>query len=170
MEPDSTYPIMEVPQRVVFGEEIDFRNKEVPRELVVERLCFAAEYFDNVAIAIFGGKQGGVRGVGLVEQVIGSAFQTYDNEDLYPDPFEKAAAIFRGIVQGHPFTDANKRTGFLTTDYFLTRMGYIIRKDLSIDQVYDFCLAVSSGAIRNIAEITQTIRGFWQSPIPEGLE
>ncbi|MBI4491217.1 MAG: Fic family protein [Chloroflexi bacterium] len=34
-----------------------------------------------------------------------------------PDPFEKAAMLLRGITQGHPFYNGNKRTGFLPAAY-----------------------------------------------------
>jgi death-on-curing protein len=34
--------------------------------------------------------------------------------DLYPTPYEKAAAIGESIVKNHPFIDGNKRTGFLS--------------------------------------------------------
>lgn len=54
-----------------------------------------------------------MRSRGLVEQVVGAAFQTFERIDPHADPFERAAMRLRGVTQGHPFGDGNKRTGFL---------------------------------------------------------
>jgi death-on-curing protein len=37
-------------------------------------------------------------------------FQTAFGEETYPEAYQKAAALFHGIVNNHPFADGNKRT------------------------------------------------------------
>jgi death-on-curing protein len=127
----------------------------------VRRLHDAALVFNLLAISEFGGRSGKEREEGLTELLIGSAFQTFDGEDLYPDPFDKAAIIMRGIVQGHPFNDGNKRTGFLTTYFYLDRIGYPPVGRFSEDEVVDFCIALSKGAVREIEIIAAHIAYLW---------
>lgn len=76
-------------------------------------LSAAALYFNTLAVAEFGGRQGKVRQEGLVEQVAAAAWQTYTGVGPRPDPRDKAAVLWRGITAGHPFQDGNKRTGFI---------------------------------------------------------
>jgi len=40
-------------------------------------------------------------------------------QDLYPTLFLKAAALLQSLCLNHPFTDANKRTAWITTKRFL---------------------------------------------------
>jgi len=128
----------------------------------VRLLSTAAKYFNVVVVAEHGGRAGSVRQEGLVEQVVGAAFQTFGGHDPHPDPFEKAAMLLRGITQGHPFTDGNKRTGFLLAVYYLLVMGYPIPVQTDPDRVVEFCVSVSAGSIRDIDEIAGQLRSFWE--------
>ena len=67
--------------------EVDFTSTD-PESLpeIVRRLRDAALVFNLLAITEFGGRSGKEREEGLPEEIIGSAFQTFDGEDLYPDP------------------------------------------------------------------------------------
>jgi death on curing protein len=46
-----------------------------------------------------------------------------------PDVFRLAAAYASGVVRGHPFTDGNKRTGFVLCELFLELNGSQLRAD-----------------------------------------
>ena len=127
----------------------------------VRLLTAAATYFNVLAVSDFGGRSGPVRAEGLVEQVIGAAFQTFADADPHPDPFEKAALLLRGITQGHPFNDGNKRTGFLLAAYYLRRVGFSMPSSLPEDAVVDLCLRVSAGELRDIAPIAERLRQLW---------
>lgn len=116
-----------------------------------------------LAVAGYGGRMGGVREEGLVEQVVAAAFQTFEDFDPHPDPFEKAAMLLRGITQGHPFTDGNKRTGFLMASYYLEHMGFNRPPEFDRDAVVEFCLAVSAGRIRVVGEMAAALRTFWKA-------
>lgn len=96
-----------------------------------------------------------------MEQVVASAFQTFGSYDPHPDPFDKAAMLLRGITQGHPFTDGNKRTGFLMAVYYLKVMGYPIPYHAYNDHVVDFCVRVSAGDIRDAQEIAGELQRLW---------
>ncbi|SRR5579871_2343306 len=100
--------------RFYLSTPLDFAATDTEHVANTVRLLSAtAKYINNLAVSLFGGRLGSVREDGLVEQVVGAAFQTFGGVDPHPSPFDKAAMLLRGITQGHPFTDGNKRTGFL---------------------------------------------------------
>jgi death-on-curing protein len=125
----------------------------------VQVLTAAAIYFNLVEVPHLGGT---VRGDGLVEQIVGAAFQTFEGVDPHPGPFEKAAMLLRGITQGHPFVDGNKRVGFLLAAYYLRNVGYPLPARFHEDAMIEFCLQVAAGSIRDLQEITAMIRQFWR--------
>ena len=49
----------------------------------------------------------------ILESAIAGAFQTFDGQELYPTPFEKACHIAYTIIHDHPAKDGNKRLGML---------------------------------------------------------
>ncbi len=61
------------------------------------------------------------------------------------DLFALAAAYLYGITRNHPFSDGNKRTGFLAAYTFLFINGMIIEADQAV--VVAFVLSVSAGEI-----------------------
>ena len=56
-----------------------------------------------------------------------------------------AAAYLYGIVRNHPFSDGNKRTGFLAAFTFLYISGFLIDTDQA--SAVAFVLAVAAGEI-----------------------
>ncbi len=68
---------------------------------------------------------------------------TFGDEELYPTPVEKAAAIGESIIMNHPFVDANKRTGFLAMLAILDQAG--LKVVGSETERYEFVVAVASG-------------------------
>jgi death-on-curing protein len=127
----------------------------------VELLVVAAIFFSAIAVTEFGGHGGGVRARGLVEQVIGAAFQTYGLIDPHPGPFDKAAMLLRGITLGHPFNDGNKRTGFLVAAYYLEAVGIPVPVHMPVEAAVDLCLRVSAGELREPEAITGELRSLW---------
>jgi death-on-curing protein len=143
-------------------DEIDFHQTDTERTLAkVRLLSAAATYFNTLAVIEFGGRPGPQREEGLVEQVVAAAFQTYQGEEIHPEPFEKAAVLMRGITQGHPFEDANKRTGFLLVVYYLEHMGYPLPVDLPEDEVVDLSVRISAGGLRDVHAIAEELRRLW---------
>jgi len=141
---------------------VDFAATDTECTLAKVRLLAAAAiYFNTMAVSDFGGRAGPVRAEGMVEQAIGAAFQTFGGDDPHPDPFDKAAMLLRGITQGHPFNDGNKRTGFLTAAYYLDLIGYPIADDFPVDGGEALCVRVSAGEIRDIEAIARELRRLW---------
>lgn len=65
----------------------------------------------------------------------------YGEEDV----MALAAAYLYGITRNHPFSDGNKRTGFLAAYTFLAINGYLIEAEQA--EVVAFVLAVAAGEI-----------------------
>lgn len=95
------------------------------------------EKIHDILIERFGGAKG-IRDKGILESAISRPFQTFDAKDLYPDPVDKAAAIFESIVSNHPFVDGNKRTAYVLMRLILKRN----QLDIEVDQdtKYDFVI------------------------------
>ena len=66
----------------------------------------------NLLINETGGSNG-LRDSKLLESAINSPFQTFYNQELYPDIETKAAKLGYYVVKNHPFVDGNKRIGVL---------------------------------------------------------
>lgn len=128
----------------------------------VQLLAAVATYFNALALTEYGGRVGAERQRGLVEQVVAAAFQTFGGVDPRPDPFAKAAMLLRGITQGHPFQDANKRTGFLLASYYLAQLGYELAEPVPEAAIIDLAVRVSSGRLRDVAAIAAELRLFYR--------
>jgi death-on-curing protein len=66
----------------------------------------------TILIERFGGSSG-IRDRELLNSALNRPYQTFDGNDLYPTAQEKAAAILESVVKNHPFSDGNKRTGYV---------------------------------------------------------
>jgi prophage maintenance system killer protein len=151
--------------RFYLQEPLDFRQTDSRSTMTKVRvLSAAANYFNTLAVTVFGGRSGEARAPGLIEQVIAPAFQTYAGEDPHPDHVEKAAMLLRGITQGHPYSDGNKRTGFLVAGYYLKKVGHPWPAELPVDEVVDFCLAVSAGELRDMQALPRSYGAFGAYP------
>jgi death-on-curing protein len=87
----------------------------------------------------------GVRDLGLLLSAIARPQASFDDKDLYPDIFSKAAALMDSLIRNHPFMDGNKRTGILAASIFLFRNNY--RVIASNDEMRDFILIVAQSKV-----------------------
>ncbi len=79
----------------------------------------------KILIDKFGGSSG-IRDEGALESAIIRPFQTFEDNELYPNIVDKAAALIESLLMNHPFIDGNKRTG-----YVIMRM-YLINNEMDI--------------------------------------
>ena len=98
----------------------------------------------EILIEEFGGIKG-VRDRNLLESSIHRPFSTFDGQDLYKTPIDKAAALLESIVVNHPFLDGNKRTGY--TLMRLTLLQFNMDIDASQDNKYELVIGVAEGPI-----------------------
>jgi death-on-curing protein len=103
------------------------------------------EKIHDILIDKFGGAKG-IRDKGLLESSINRPFQTFDGQELYPNPVDKAAAIFESIITNHPFVDGNKRTAYVLMRLILKNHNVDI--NLGQSDKYDFVIKAASGQLR----------------------
>lgn len=103
------------------------------------------EIIHNILIDKFGGSKG-VRDLGLLESALARPFATFNDEDLYPTPIEKASAILESIVINHPFVDGNKRTAYTLMRLILLENGLDIIASQQLK--YDLVISASMGEFR----------------------
>ena len=77
-------------------------------------------------LATTGGEHG-VRDLGLLESAVARPQATFDGADLYPDLWQKTAALMESLAQNHPFVDGNKRTAITAAGLFLRQNGRHLR-------------------------------------------
>jgi death-on-curing protein len=71
----------------------------------------------------------GVRDLDMLLSALGRAQASFNEQDLYPDVFSKAAALMDSLIRNHPFVDGNKRTGVTAAGLFLYRNSYRLAAD-----------------------------------------
>jgi death-on-curing protein len=94
-------------------------------------------------------KFGGIKGIrdkGSLEAAVNRPYATFDSVDLYPTPFDKAAALFESMVINHPFMDGNKRTAYVLTKFLLFKNGILIKANQV--EKYQMVIAASKGELR----------------------
>lgn len=96
----------------------------------------------DILVERFGGAKG-VRDNAGLESAINRPYQTFDGKELYPDPVDKAAAIFESIISNHPFIDGNKRTAYVLMRLLL-KVGTL---DIvaTEDEKFDFVIQCAQG-------------------------
>ena len=94
------------------------------------------------------------RTMGMLRDAVEGAFQTFDGQELYPTPFEKASHIAYTIIHDHPAKDGNKRLGmlafFVCGCYFSNGLGYTMPEEKFVKDA----LMCASGSL--------TKGDFWQ--------
>lgn len=79
-------------------------------------------------LAEHGGRPG-IRDRGLLESAMARPLNLDVLADGGADTAALAAAYLFGIVRNHPFTDGNKRTGFVVMELFLALNGHELAAD-----------------------------------------
>lgn len=68
----------------------------------------------------------GPKDTGLLISALSRQFVGYEGVEKWHTVPEKAATLLFGLVQNHPFYDANKRTAYLSTVHYLYQNGLVI--------------------------------------------
>jgi death-on-curing protein len=79
----------------------------------------------------------------MLESAIARPFQTFGGKALYPTAIDQAAALCESLVANHPFTDGNKRTGFVAMVALL--LEHRLRLTATQQDAYNTMIAVSTG-------------------------
>jgi death-on-curing protein len=97
-----------------------------------------------VLIERFGGSSG-LRDKELLNSALNRPYQTFDGNDLYPTTQEKAAAILESVVKNHPFSDGNKRTGYVLARLLL--MNDKLDIHATEEEKYELVISISTGSM-----------------------
>jgi death-on-curing family protein len=90
----------------------------------------------------------GLRDGAMLHAAVARPFAIFADQELYPDDFEKAAALFHSLIKSHPFLDGTKRTAFAAALYFLKQRGYAVPSPLPQELVIRFCVEVAEENMR----------------------
>lgn len=85
----------------------------------------------------------GIHDMGALESAVAQPRMTFGDHELYPTVSGKAAALAFSLIQNHPFTDGNKRTGHAAMEVFLILNGFEIRA--TTEEQEEVVLQVASG-------------------------
>ena len=94
----------------------------------------------------------GVRDLGLLESAVARPQATFDDKELHPDLFIKAAALMHAIIPNHPFMDGNKRTGTVAAGIFLKINGYTLNAKNRELESFALSVVVSKISLTEIAD------------------
>jgi death on curing protein len=103
------------------------------------------ENIHDILIEKFGGLKG-IRDRGILESALNRPYQTFDGNDLYPTPLDKAAAIFESIISNHPFVDGNKRTAYVLMRLLL--LEHKIDFTVTEETKYNFVISAAKGELK----------------------
>lgn len=97
-----------------------------------------------------------IRDVGLLESALARPRAPAFGRDAYPTLDEKAAALLHSVARNHALVDGNKRLALAGLIAYYGLNGR--RLTLTNDQAYELVIAVASGALDTVAEITAVLR------------
>ena len=97
-----------------------------------------------------------VRDHGLLDSALARPRATAFGEDAYGSLEDKAAALVHSLARNHALVDGNKRLALAGLIAFLGVNGR--RLSLTNDEAYDFIVAVASGQLTDLDDITARIR------------
>ena len=98
----------------------------------------------------------GVRDVALLESAVARPRATFDEVDLDPDLFCKAAALMDSLIRNHPFIDGNKRTGIAAAALFLRQNGRCLTATNSELETFTLYVTESRPDVSEIAAWLET--------------
>lgn len=83
----------------------------------------------------------GVRDMGLLLSALGRPQATFEDKDLHPTIYMKAAVLADSMINNHPFLDGNKRTGIGVAVLFLSINGHVVTA--SSEELLDITMRIA---------------------------
>ena len=96
------------------------------------------------------GGEHSVRDIGLRQSMTARPEATFDNQELYANIFDKAAALMKSLVNNRPFVDSKKHTGIACT--VLSQNGITFSVENSDLQRFMLCGASSKSKLFEMAK------------------
>jgi prophage maintenance system killer protein len=130
------YDKSNLPVRGVDKRSVEIHSSELSKELEGLKTELIA---NGQATELFGQE----KHLGNLDGIVGSIFQTFDGNDLYPSVEEKAAHLLYFIIKNHPFSDGNKRSGAFAFIWFLQRADSLNIQTFSPEALTSLTLLVA---------------------------
>lgn len=89
----------------------------------------------------------GPKDFGLLSSAVARQLTSVGGMYVYDDMWEIASSLIFGLVNDHPFHDANKRTAFLSSVFFMLENGYVPSVDIQV--VEDFTVEIAEFHSKN---------------------
>lgn len=107
----------------------------------------------------------GPKDFGLLSSAVARQVASAGGSFVYTDFWEVVSSLIFGLVNDHPFHDANKRTAFLSSVFFMLEHDYVPSAD--IVQVEDFMVEIAEynsvhGRHMNVNEIATQFRKLFR--------
>ncbi|WP_162136608.1 type II toxin-antitoxin system death-on-curing family toxin [Oceaniovalibus guishaninsula] len=107
----------------------------------------------------------GPKDIGLLSSAVSRQVASAGGSFVYDTEWEIAASLIFGLVNNHPFYDANKRTAFLSSVFFMLESGYVPRVDIS--EIEDFMVDIASlnsreGRYLTVTEISSKFKTMFR--------
>ena len=83
------------------------------------------EHVHHILIHEFGGNNS-VKDTAALKVALNRPYATFEFQELYPTPVDKASALFESILISQPFANGNKRTAYLLMRLILLHSGFDI--------------------------------------------
>lgn len=112
-------------------------------------------FVHTVSIEAFGGSEG-VRDLESLRAAVARPWGSSFGQDLFPTPFEKAAALAEPLIRRHPFIDGNKRTAMYAAAYLLETLDHELQAEEQ--DLEDFAVSIAVGGLET-AEIALWFEG-----------
>ena len=97
------------------------------------------------------GDSHGIRDLGLLESTVARPRAKFEGKGLYPDIFNKAAALMESLIGNHPFVDSNKRTALASAGVFLRLNGWRLAASAADVEAQTMKFAINDVSHRDIA-------------------
>jgi death on curing protein len=100
------------------------------------------------------------RDIGLLESAVARPQATAFGADAYPDLDSKAAALLHSLARNHALLDGNERLALAGVIAFYGVNGR--RLTLTNDEAYDLIIAVATGRLDPVEQITRRLQDATQ--------
>lgn len=114
-----------------------------------------------------GEKMGGFgpKDTGLLSSAVARQVSSAGGKYVYSDLWDIAGSLLFGLINNHPFHDANKRTAFLSCVFFMLEHNYVPR--VSVEEIENFTVEVAefnakTGRHMEVEEISSKLKRMFR--------
>lgn len=126
-------------------------------DTVVKVHEFLTEYFRESEDPI---SPPGVKDEGLLDSAVSRKDMTAGSKDIFEGVFNKAAALFHGIINNHAFYNGNKRSALLSTIVYLGENGYWVTK-CDDEEMFEFTRKIAAHEIHEDRKQELSVISEW---------